>query len=50
MLYPCRCLCRGSVQMTLSTPRRRIILQFLQIGLTLGRTFMGELNGLDDGL
>ena len=36
--------------MTLSTPRRRIILQFLQMGLTLGRTFMGELNSLNYSL
>jgi hypothetical protein len=36
---PWRCLCRGSVQITYTTRRRRTILQFLQIFLTDGRTF-----------
>jgi len=37
---PCRCLCRGLLQTTNTTPRRRMILQFSQILLTLARTFM----------
>src|SRR6185295_10010932 len=38
--YPCRCLCRGFVQSTRTTPARRMTLQFLQIRLTDARTFM----------
>src|SRR5262245_36907070 len=38
--YPCRCLCRGFVQRTRTTPSRRIILQFLQIRLIDARTFI----------
>src|SRR5439155_1010966 len=41
-LQPWRCLCRGSEQMTYTTRRRRTILQFLQIFLTEGRTFMTD--------
>ena len=41
MAHPCRCLWRVSEeQMTYTTRRRRTILQFLQIFLTEGRTFM----------
>jgi hypothetical protein len=38
--YPWRCLCRGLLQTTNTTPRRRTILQFSQTRLTLARTFM----------
>src|SRR5262249_60332901 len=38
--YPCRCLWRGFVQRTRSTPCRRMTLQFLQIALIDARTFM----------
>src|SRR6266851_8027578 len=37
---PCRCLCLGSVQMTMTRPCRRMIRHLLQIFLTLGLTFM----------
>src|SRR4029450_12535672 len=37
---PCRCLWRGLVQMTITTPWRRIVLHFSQILLTDGLTFM----------
>src|SRR3954447_1031230 len=37
---PCRCLWRGLAQMTYTLPRRRTILQFSQIRLTLDRTFI----------
>jgi hypothetical protein len=37
---PWRCLWRASEQMMNTTPRRRTTLQFLQIFLTDGRTFM----------
>lgn len=40
--YPCRCLCRGSSQMTRTTPFRRISLHFSQMRLTLDRTFMSH--------
>jgi hypothetical protein len=41
VFYPCRCLCFGSrLQITLTTPRRRTILQCSQIRFTLERTFM----------
>src|SRR6202043_3749920 len=36
---PCRCLCRGSLQMTMTRPCRRMIRHLLQIFLTLGLTF-----------
>lgn len=38
--FPCRCLCRGLVQITLTTPWRRIILQCSQILLTEVHTFI----------
>ena len=39
--YPWRCLCLGlRLQITRTTPFRRTILQFSQIGLTLLRTFI----------
>ena len=38
--YPCLCLCRGFLQMTLTTPRRLMILQLLQRILTDGLTFI----------
>src|SRR2546422_5278437 len=37
--YPCRCLCRGFLQMIRTTPRRLTILQFSQRTLIDGRTF-----------
>ena len=40
--YPWRCLCRGSVQITMTRPWRRITLHLSQIGFTLGFTFMAE--------
>jgi hypothetical protein len=40
LLQPWRCLCRGSVQITRTTPLRRMILQFRQIFLTDANTFM----------
>jgi len=36
---PCRCLCLGSAQMTMTRPCRRMIRHLLQIFLTLGLTF-----------
>src|ERR1019366_10564155 len=36
--YPCRCLCRGFVQITSTTPWRRTILHFSHVGLTDGPT------------
>jgi len=39
-IHPWRCLCRFSVQITLTEPLRRIILQFLQIFLTDALTFI----------
>src|SRR5271157_3904531 len=38
--HPCRCLCFGFSQITLTTPARRTILHFEQIFLTDERTFM----------
>src|SRR5829696_4433012 len=37
--YPCRCLCLGLVQMTITVPWRRMILQLSQRALTEARTF-----------
>src|SRR6266545_60298 len=41
--HPWRCLWRGSVQMTMTRPCRRITRHLLQIRLTLGLTFTGYL-------
>jgi len=38
--HPCRCLCFGFSQITLTTPARRTILHFVQIFLTDERTFI----------
>ncbi len=38
--YPCRCLCRGSLQITRTLPLRRITLQSRQIFFTEARTFI----------
>jgi hypothetical protein len=38
-VQPWRCLCRGSEQMTMTRPWRRMIRHLLQIFLTLGLTF-----------
>src|SRR5438128_5852200 len=40
--YPCRCLWRGFVQRTRTTPCRRMTLQFLQMALIDARTFMSS--------
>lgn len=40
LYYPCRCLCRFSVQITRTVPLRRIILQLRQIFLTEALTFI----------
>ena len=46
MGHPWRCLWRASLlQITYTTPRRRTILQFLQIFFTDGRTFIAHLIG-----
>ena len=37
---PCRCLCRGFSQITITRPCRRITLHLSQILLTLGWTFI----------
>ena len=37
--YPCFCLCFGSVQITMITPRRLMTLHFSQRGLTDADTF-----------
>src|SRR5439155_26863612 len=39
VVQPWRCLCRGSLQMTMTRPWRRITRHLLQILLTLGLTF-----------
>lgn len=38
--YPCFCLCLGFLQIILTTPLRRTILQLEHIFLTLARTFI----------
>jgi hypothetical protein len=40
--YPCRCLCLGLVQMTITVPRRRMTLQLSQRALTEALTFNGS--------
>src|SRR3970282_2255165 len=40
--YPCRCLCFGLVQMTITVPWRRITLQLSQRALTEALTFNGS--------
>src|ERR1700757_2414570 len=39
LTQPCRCLWRGSEQITMTRPCRRITLHLSHIGLTLGFTF-----------
>ena len=41
LAQPWRCLCRGSEQMTMTRPCRRMIRHLLQIFFTLGLTFIG---------
>src|SRR5437899_11307280 len=41
MGYPCLCLCRGLVQMTMVLPCRLITRQRSHMGLTEARTFIG---------
>src|SRR5262247_1975830 len=43
VLYPCRCLCRGFLQMMRVTPCRLTLLQFSHRVFTDGRTFMALL-------
>src|SRR4051794_1226912 len=40
--YPCRCLCLGLVQMTMTVPCRRMTLQLSQRALTEALTFTGS--------
>src|SRR6187402_3596525 len=40
--YPCRCLCLGLVQMTITVPWRRMTLQLSQRTLTEALTFNGS--------
>src|SRR6478736_8378375 len=40
--YPCLCLCRGLVQMTMVVPCRLMTRQRSHIGLTDGRTFISS--------
>src|SRR5512139_4250165 len=40
LAYPCRCLWRGSAQMTRTTPLRRMILHLRQIFFTDASTFI----------
>jgi hypothetical protein len=43
--YPCRCLCFWLVQMTRTTPRRRITLHLSHMRLTDALTFMMRVPG-----
>jgi hypothetical protein len=40
--YPCRCLCFGLLQMTITVPWRRMTLQLSQRALTDALTFNGS--------
>jgi hypothetical protein len=40
--YPCRCLCLGLLQMTITVPWRRMTLQLSQRALTEALTFNGS--------
>jgi len=42
MPYPCRCLCLGLAQMTITVPCRRMTLQLSQRALTEALTFKGS--------
>src|SRR5665811_953465 len=42
MPYPCRCLCLGLAQMTITVPWRRMTLQLSQRALTEALTFNGS--------
>ena len=46
---PWRCLCRGSEQITMTRPWRRMILHLLQIFLTLGLTFTANFSSWPAG-
>ena len=47
--YPCRCLCFGFVQITLTTPLRWMTLQLSHIFLTEALTFISHLPSLIPG-
>jgi len=46
---PWRCLCRGSEQITMTRPWRRMTLHLLQIFLTLGLTFTANFSSWPAG-
>jgi len=48
MLQPCRCLCRGLVQITRITPFRRITRQCSQSLFTDGRTFIVQITSVPE--